>query len=65
VLAALGTILSLPAFFFYFSGNALKSENLDVKSFFSSFTLGNLGYCKLISQLTLYLKPTMLATQGK
>ena len=47
IMAIIGTVLSLPAYFLYFSGN---SKDLgDVKSFFNAFTLGNLGYCNIIN----------------
>ena len=41
------TILSLPAYFLYFNGNESKKEQKSISTYFSSFTLGNIGEGKL------------------
>jgi len=38
------TILSLPAFIFYFSGNIISGKSTpDMKDVFTAFTIGNIG----------------------
>jgi hypothetical protein len=42
--AALLTVLSIPKFIFYYSGNVMSKQNTnDMKDVFSAFTLGNIG----------------------
>jgi hypothetical protein len=44
------TVISLPAFALYQSGNLVTSKsNPDLTDVFSSFTLGNIGQCKIIN----------------
>ena len=41
------SILSLPAFIFYYSGNVLGGKaDPDIKDLFTAFTIGNMGECK-------------------
>jgi hypothetical protein len=64
IMAIIGTVLSLPAYFLFFTGNT--KDLGDVKGFFNAFTLGNLGYCNIfILILKLSIQLIMHATMAK
>ena len=41
------TIMSIPAYVFYFSGNSSGTTNLNVKSLLAAFSIGNIGQCMI------------------
>jgi len=42
----IATLLSVPAYIFYYSGNSSGIQTSNVKNFLTAFTLGNIGQCK-------------------
>lgn len=57
--------MSIPAYFFYWSGNASNlSEYRNVKWALAAFSLGNIGQCKLFRSIYNYLIAGVACNSG-